>query len=238
MTPKTDHTILVVEDSPEDFEATRRALLKSGLRNGIRHCKNGEEALDYLHRRGPYQDPQSAPRPSMILLDLNMPGTDGRDVLTEIKSDASLKTIPVVILTTSTEERDVEACYAAGANSFVQKPVALDGLVPGCFGEALICIVQFFQNLLRGNIRLDSGRQIYCSAEDLWPFQIQGLGQTWQATAQWGNVAGILIAQGSIEPGNSQKCCPLFFRIGVERCFQVFGQQENRLKQGFLPLKV
>lgn len=129
MTPATDHTILVVEDSPEDFEATRRALLKSGLHNGIRHCADGDEALDYLHRRGRYEDPQAAPRPSMILLDLNMPGTDGRDVLTDIKNDPALKTIPVIVLTTSTDENDIEACYAAGANSFVQKPVDLDGLV-------------------------------------------------------------------------------------------------------------
>ena len=129
MTPSPDRTILVVEDSPEDFEATRRALSRSGLQNEIRHCADGDDALDYLYRRGAYEDPAVAPRPIMILLDLNMPGTDGRDVLTEIKKDTNLKTIPVVVLTTSNDIRDVESCYAAGANSYVQKPVDLDGLV-------------------------------------------------------------------------------------------------------------
>ena len=122
-------TILIVEDSPEDFEATQRAFLKSGLRNGIRHCQDGDEALDYLFRRGEYTDPEKSPRPGMILLDLNMPGTDGREVLSEVKRDSELRKIPVIVLTTSSDERDIEACYAAGANSYVQKPVGLEGLV-------------------------------------------------------------------------------------------------------------
>ncbi len=127
---ETNHTtILIVEDSPEDFEATRRALLKSGLRNGIRWCVDGDDALDFLFQRGKYSDPANAPRPGMILLDLNMPGTDGREVLAEVKQDPALKTIPVIVLTTSKDERDIEACYSAGANSYVQKPVDLNGLV-------------------------------------------------------------------------------------------------------------
>ena len=120
--------ILLVEDSPEDYEATLRALRKSRLRNPIFWCKNGDLALDYLYQRGAYADHVQAPRPGIILLDLNMPGTDGREVLTVIKQDQNLKAIPVIVLTTSSDERDIAACYQAGANSYVTKPVDLDGL--------------------------------------------------------------------------------------------------------------
>ena len=121
--------ILLVEDSPEDFETTERAFRKSGLRNPIFRCSDGDEALDYLHRRGQYADPAKSPRPGVILLDLNLPGTDGREVLSEIKADPGLKQIPVVVLTTSRDERDVDACYKAGASSYIQKPVDLDGFI-------------------------------------------------------------------------------------------------------------
>jgi CheY-like chemotaxis protein len=117
---------LVVEDSPEDFETTERAFRRAGLRNRMLRCATGDEALDFLHRRGRYADPSASPRPSIILLDLNLPGTDGRDVLIEIKAAEALARIPVVVLTTSADHRDVSACYAAGANSYVQKPVDLD----------------------------------------------------------------------------------------------------------------
>lgn len=121
--------ILIVEDSPEDFAATHRALRRAGLANPILRCEDGDEALDYLHRRGHYADPGESPRPGIILLDLNLPGTDGREVLAEIKADPGLRSIPVVILTTSTDERDVERCYDAGANSYITKPVDLDGFM-------------------------------------------------------------------------------------------------------------
>ena len=121
--------ILLVEDSPEDFEATKRAFQKSGLKNPIVRCEDGEDALDYLYRRGKYADPASSVRPGVILLDLNLPGTDGRQVLSEIKRVESLKDIPVVVLTTSSDERDISACYRAGANSYIQKPVDIDGFV-------------------------------------------------------------------------------------------------------------
>jgi CheY-like chemotaxis protein len=121
--------ILLVEDSPEDFEATQRALRKSGLKNPLYRCADGDEALDYLFRRGAYTDPATSPCPGIILLDLNLPGTDGREVLAEIKADPQLKQIPVVVLTTSSDDRDVDACYRAGASSYIQKPVDLDGFM-------------------------------------------------------------------------------------------------------------
>jgi len=118
-----------VEDSPEDFETTERAFRRSGLRNPIVRCADGDEALDYLYRRDQYADPAKSPRPGVILLDLNLPGTDGREVLSEIKSDPVLKQIPVVVLTTSRDDRDVDACYRAGASSYIQKPVDLEGFI-------------------------------------------------------------------------------------------------------------
>lgn len=121
--------ILLIEDSPEDFETTERAFRRSGLKNPIFRCADGDEALEFLHRRGRYAEPDKAPRPGVILLDLNLPGTDGREVLAEIKRDPNLKKIPVIVLTTSKDERDVEACYRFGANSYIQKPVDIDGFM-------------------------------------------------------------------------------------------------------------
>lgn len=121
--------ILLVEDSPEDFEATVRAFKRSGLKNPIVRCEDGDTALDYLFRRGRHADPETSPRPGVVLLDLNLPGTDGREVLQEIKGHDQLRQIPVIVLTTSTDDRDVEACYQAGANSYIQKPVDMDGFI-------------------------------------------------------------------------------------------------------------
>lgn len=118
--------ILLVEDSPEDRTTTIRALAKAGLANPIIECEDGDSALDYLRHRGRYANRDSAPRPGIILLDLNMPGTDGREVLAEIKSDDDLRDIPVVVLTTSNDEVDIDRCYKAGANSYVLKPVNLN----------------------------------------------------------------------------------------------------------------
>ncbi len=118
--------ILLVEDSPEDFETAERAFRRSGLKNPIIRCADGDEALELLFRRGRFAD---APRPGVVLLDLNLPGTDGREVLTEIKADPQLKHIPVIVLTTSSDDRDVQACYKAGASSYIQKPVDLDGFM-------------------------------------------------------------------------------------------------------------
>ena len=126
---ESQHPILLVEDSPEDREATIRALKRSGIANPIYCCASGDEALDYLHRREKYEQSSLAPRPNIILLDLNMPGTDGREVLAEIKASDALKSIPVIILTTSTDVRDVTSCYQMGANSYVKKPVDLEGFM-------------------------------------------------------------------------------------------------------------
>lgn len=119
--PKTQ-PILIVEDSPDDFEATKRAFGKANLRNEIAHCVSGETALAYLRC-------DANEKPGIILLDLNMPGLDGRKTLEIIKKTGSLKSIPIVILTTSNDERDVQACYELGANTYIQKPVDFDGLI-------------------------------------------------------------------------------------------------------------
>lgn len=119
--------ILIVEDSDDDYEATERALTRDGkLRNELIRCHNGQQALDYLLREGT-QSGRTTPDPSIVLLDLNMPGIDGRTVLKRIKSEEATKNIPVVILTTSNAPTDIDACYTDGANTYIQKPVELDG---------------------------------------------------------------------------------------------------------------
>jgi CheY-like chemotaxis protein len=125
---KPDQPILLVEDSPEDYAATVRSLRKAGLANPIFHCEDGDQALDFLYGRGAYAS-QPAPRPGLILLDLNLPGTDGRAVLSQIKSDENLSAIPVIVLTVSDQPQDVQACYRAGGNSYVKKPVDVAGFI-------------------------------------------------------------------------------------------------------------
>jgi len=112
--------ILLVEDNPADVELTRQGLLAGRLANRLHVATNGDEALDFLHRRGQYHD---APRPDMILLDLNLPGKDGREVLADVKSDESLRDIPIIVLTTSTAEEDVLRSYKLHANAYITKPV-------------------------------------------------------------------------------------------------------------------
>jgi CheY-like chemotaxis protein len=115
--------LLIVEDSNEDFEALQRLLQRSSLTVAIHRCVNGDQALAFLYRTGCYEDRQSAPRPGLIVLDLNLPGTDGRDVLRRIKQDEILKKIPVVIFTTSNNPQDIEDCYQYGVNSYIIKPI-------------------------------------------------------------------------------------------------------------------
>jgi len=118
--------ILIVEDSDDDYETTIRAFKTSGnLGNPIYRCEDGEEALDYLFQRGEYSQPNRAPKPGIILLDLNLPAIEGQEVLKEIKSHEALREIPVVVLTTSDDEKDIERCYSLGASTYIQKPVDL-----------------------------------------------------------------------------------------------------------------
>lgn len=121
--------VLIIEDSDEDFEAFRRGWRKSSAKNPLYRCDNGDEALDFLYHRGEYTDPASSPRPCLVLLDLNLPGTDGREILEEIKTDTDLKSIPVVIFTTSSNPKDLETCYQKGANSYIIKPIDVKKLM-------------------------------------------------------------------------------------------------------------
>ena len=117
--------LLVVEDSEEDFEALTRMMKKSLVINPIYRCADGEEALDYLNQEGEYRESGAAPRPSLVLLDLNLPGTDGREVLEHIKQTEHLRRIPVVVLTTSSNPKDIQTCYDYGVNSYMLKPMNL-----------------------------------------------------------------------------------------------------------------
>jgi len=121
--------ILVADDDHEDCMLIRDAFKEGLLMNGLRFVGDGEELMDYLRRQGKYKDPQLSPPPGIILLDLNMPKKDGREVLKEIKSDPELRGIPVVILTTSSDEGDILRSYNTGANSYITKPVTFAGLV-------------------------------------------------------------------------------------------------------------
>jgi len=118
--------ILLVEDSIDDATLTIRALTKSGFTNKLFHVKDGAEALDFIYCKGLYAVRKGKEYPKMILLDLNMPKVTGMEVLEKIKSDQHLKSIPVVILTSSKEDPDVKKCYALGANSYIVKPVDSD----------------------------------------------------------------------------------------------------------------
>jgi CheY-like chemotaxis protein len=122
-------TILMADDDPDDCLLVSRAFKTSKLCNDLRFVEDGEELMDYLYQRGKYKEPGRAPRPGLVLLDLNMPRKDGREALKEIKGDAGLREIPVVVLTTSKEEEDVLRSYDLGANSYIAKPVTFEGLI-------------------------------------------------------------------------------------------------------------
>lgn len=121
-------TILIVDDSDDDYDATMRALQKhDNLKNPLYRCEDGRAALDYLFQRNGYAAAGAAPRPGLILLDLNMPGIDGRKVLAEIKGHSSLRSIPVVVMTHSEDDRDIKSCYEMGANTYIKKPLNWTG---------------------------------------------------------------------------------------------------------------
>lgn len=129
MKASKNQSFLVVEDSDEDFFAFERIVRKFSVTQAIYRCSDGDEALDFLYHRGQYTNPEQAPRPSIILLDLNLPGIDGRDVLAQIKQDSDLSIIPVVVFTTSSNPKDVEICYQQGVNSYLIKPINLNKLM-------------------------------------------------------------------------------------------------------------
>ena len=129
MPNSTAITILLADDDEDDRLMTRDALRDARLHNDLRTVVDGVELLEYLRREGRFSDPRESPRPGMILLDLNMPRMDGREALAAIKATPELRSIPVVVLTTSKAEEDVIRTYDLGVNSFITKPVTFLGLV-------------------------------------------------------------------------------------------------------------
>jgi len=121
--------ILLVEDNPDDVLLAKRALKKNNITNDVAVVGDGAEALDYLFGTGAYEGRNVADRPAMLLLDINLPKVGGLDVLRKIRSDERLRTIPVVILTSSKEEQDLAEGYSLGANSYIRKPVDFDKFV-------------------------------------------------------------------------------------------------------------
>jgi len=118
--------ILLVEDSPSDVLLTREALRDARIANDLSVARDGEEAMDYLRQEGAHAD---KPRPDIVILDLNLPRKDGREVLREIKSDESLRRIPVVVLTTSSSDSDIGDCYDSHANCFLTKPIDFEEFI-------------------------------------------------------------------------------------------------------------
>ncbi len=121
--------ILIAEDDPDDRLLVRDALRECNFRNPIHFVSDGEELLDYLFQRGRYAPPQAPAPPGIILLDLNMPRKDGREALAEIKTDPKLRSIPIIVLSTTTATADIRQSYQLGANSFITKPSSFNGLV-------------------------------------------------------------------------------------------------------------
>jgi len=121
--------ILMADDDPDDCLLAREALLESKFSNELYFVSDGEELMDYLYHRGKHRQVSRSPRPSLILLDLNMPKKDGREALREIRADPNLRVIPVVVLTTSKAEEDIYHSYNLGANSFIVKPVTYSSLI-------------------------------------------------------------------------------------------------------------
>ena len=137
----TSVDILLVEDNPGDARLTREALAQSAMPSTLYDVRDGEQAMAFLRREGPYA---SAPRPRLVLLDLNLPRLDGREVLEDMKNDPALRHIPVVVLTSSEAEEDILNCYRLHANCFVTKPVDLEDLT-----RLLEGIEQFWFNLVK-----------------------------------------------------------------------------------------
>jgi chemotaxis family two-component system response regulator Rcp1 len=137
--------VLLVDDNPGDVRLTQEAFKDAKVHLDLHVAKDGVEAMEFLTRQGPFCD---SPRPDLILLDLNLPRKDGREVLGEIKEDPSLKTIPVVILTTSASDVDIERSYLLHANCYISKPVDLDGF---------LTVVRSIDNFWLSVVRLPAG---------------------------------------------------------------------------------
>jgi CheY-like chemotaxis protein len=138
MTGNTNQPLLIIEDSDEDFESFCRIARKLLISNPIFRCVEGDEVFQFLQGTGVYRR-ESAPRPAIILLDLNLPGLDGREVLRRIKQDENFKDIPVIVWTTSANPKDVEICYKQGANCYLLKPMNIRQL-----NETIRTLVQFW----------------------------------------------------------------------------------------------
>ena len=121
-------SLLTIEDSDEDFAAFERVVNQLAINKPIFRCTDGEDALEFLYHKGKY-NARKSPRPAIILLDLNLPGMDGREVLWQIKQDPNLQNIPVVIFTTSSNPTDIEVCYQRGVNGYIVKPIDTSKLI-------------------------------------------------------------------------------------------------------------
>lgn len=135
MTKQLHEPLLVVEDSNEDFRILQRLMRRMSVQNPIHRCTNGDEVLEFLYQQGSdgckgeaLRNSKAALRPSVILLDLNLPGIDGRDILDRLKQDKSFKGIPIVVFTTSSNPKDIELCYQKGANGYLVKPMDAEEL--------------------------------------------------------------------------------------------------------------
>ena len=122
------NAILVVEDSDEDFEVFTRIMQELSYVYPTYRCYDGDDALDFLLQTGKYSNSALAPRPAVVLLDLNLPGTDGREVIEIVKQDATIKMIPLVVFTTSSNPKDIDFCYRQGVNSYLLKPMGIEAL--------------------------------------------------------------------------------------------------------------
>ena len=128
MNEVNQQVLLIVEDSDEDFTALNRMILKAQIPYSIHRCEDGESAIEFLYHQGEYQNFSLFPRPSLIVLDLNLPGTDGREVLAQIKRDDDLQTIPTVVFSTSSNPKDIDACYRHGVSGYMVKPMDTERL--------------------------------------------------------------------------------------------------------------
>jgi CheY-like chemotaxis protein len=137
-------TVLLADDDEDDRMMTADALREARISNQLQFVTDGEELIDYLYHRGKYAPPAHAPRPDLLLLDLNMPKKDGREALREMKQNPAFRSIPVLVLTTSKTEEDVERIYGLGANSFITKPVTFEGLV-----QAMKVIGEYWFQIVR-----------------------------------------------------------------------------------------